>query len=96
MLDNLLLNELKIEEMQSIFTIWDARTKSITVFIFFYIQRLEFRTFTTIKDILICFSKGACYNEYAELSDFAKTVNKNIIYGGNKIYNAEEFLLNCF
>lgn len=45
---------------------------------------------------MICFSKGACYNEYAELSDFAKSVNKNVIYGGNKIYNAEEFLLNCF
>lgn len=44
---------------------------------------------SSIKDILICFVDGACYNEYAELSDYAKIINKNIIYGGNKIFTAE-------
>ena len=41
---------------------------------------------------MICFSEGACYNEYAEVCDYGKSTNKTIIYGGNKIYNADEFL----
>ncbi|CAD8187391.1 unnamed protein product [Paramecium pentaurelia] len=84
MLENLFLNELKIDELQSILTMYDSRVKNIS--------RLEFGLLSTIKGILICFTEGACYNEYAELSDFAKSINKVIIYGGNKIYNAEEFL----
>ncbi|CAD8195254.1 unnamed protein product [Paramecium pentaurelia] len=79
------LNELKIDDLQQILTIYDSRVKNIS--------RLEFGLLSTIKGILVCFTDGACYNEYAELNDFAKSINKMIIYGGNKIYNAEEFLL---
>lgn len=42
--------------------------------------------------MLVCFADGACYNEYAELAEYAKQINKNIIYGGSKIYTAEEQL----
>lgn len=65
----------------------------IYLYISILFQRLEFGLLSTIKGILVCFCDGACYNEYAELNDFAKSINKQIIYGGNKIYNAEEFLL---
>ncbi|CAD8190084.1 unnamed protein product [Paramecium octaurelia] len=85
MLENLFLNELKIDELQSILTMYDSRVKNIS--------RLEFGLLQTIKGILVCFPDGACYNEYAELSEFAKSIKKEIIYGGNKIYNAEEYLV---
>lgn len=45
-----------------------------------------------MKDILICFIDGGCYNEYAELSEYSKTSNKNIYYGGKQLFNADEFL----
>lgn len=55
-------------------------------------QKLNVGLLSPIKNILVCFSEGACYNEYAEVCDYGKSTNKTIIYGGNRIYNSDEFL----
>ena len=37
--------------------------------------------------------EGGSLNEYAEICEFGKIQNRNIIYGGSSILNAEEILI---
>jgi len=36
--------------------------------------------------------EGASYNEYAELSEYAKQSNKNIIYGGSDMLSGNDII----
>lgn len=44
------------------------------------------------SDIIIFSLGGGNYNEYQNIQEIGRKINKNIIYGGSEILNAETFI----
>jgi hypothetical protein len=43
-------------------------------------------------DVIVFFIGGGCFGEYEYIEDLMKKSGKNIIYGCDYLYNAEEFI----